>query len=435
LYSVNALLAFMSALISSLYWLSPSKRYLSSGSTFSTFAKGLAKNTARGGATESIAEVLQEGISVANRFDIDDEYTQQDAALRIGESAFAGFFGGAGIAGAGSVATGSLRGAGDIMTKAKGFMEQARQQQTDSQIDKEQYGTDSMGYSTPEPRSSVNAQLRAALDKSTVRHSVWIEGPNAEYDASPDTTKKVEIQGETFYTRFIPGRGTILSKNFDIAEEVAKSKADDSSLAEALGYTGVKPKDGDIAIEALDRGGNVVWQQGTNEEGVAGAFAAAEKQMPEGGSLRRVSIKQALENRKKLFEDEQGPQVRNMDEEDFDNDDNLDTYGMGYAEMGAPQENNIGTQETYKPRDRFETYDTTGDARNEFSEAFSDLDVEELGKNMADPVSFAPLSPFATMSDAFMRQAAKAKRESGANNIFPKVNEDGSWSQIGRAHV
>ena len=117
-----------------------------------------------------------------------------------------------------------------------------------------------------------------------------------------------------------------------------------------------------------------------------------------------------------------------MDEEDFDNDDNLDTYGMGYAEMGAPQENNIGTQETYKPRDRFETYDTTGDARNEFSEAFSDLDVEELGKNMADPVSFAPLSPFATMSDAFMRQAAKAKRESGANNIFPKLNEDGSWS-------
>ena len=74
------------------------KRSTKEGSTFSTFAKGLAKNTARGGATESIAEVLQEGISVANRFDIDDEYTQQDAALRIGESAFAGFFGGAGIA-------------------------------------------------------------------------------------------------------------------------------------------------------------------------------------------------------------------------------------------------------------------------------------------------------------------------------------------------
>ena len=413
------------------------KRSTKDGSTFSTFAKTLGKNTARGGATESAAEVLQEGISVANRFNIDDEYTQQDAALRIGESAFAGFFGGAGIAGAGGVATGSLRGASDIMGKAKDFIEQARQQQTDSQVDKEQYGTDSMGYSTPEPRSAVNAQLRSALDRTSARHSIWIEGPNAEYDASPDTTKEVDIQGETFYTRFIPGRGTIISRNFDVAEEVAKSEASESALAEALGYTGVKPLDGDIAIEALDRGGNVVWQQGTNEEGVAGAFAAAEKQMPEGGSVRRVSVKEALENRKKLFEEEQGPQVRNVNDDYFAGDedsessadDSLDTYGQGYAEVDAPQENNIGTQETYKPRDPSTIYDTTTAARTEFSEAFSDLDMEELGKNLGDDaINFSPSSPFATMSDAFMRQAAKAKRESGANNIFPKLNEDGSWS-------
>ena len=413
------------------------KRSTKEGSTFSTFAKTLGKNTARGGATEGVAEVLQEGISVANRFNIDDEYTQQDAALRIGESAFAGFFGGAGISGAGGVATGSLRGAGNIMGKAKDFIEQARQQQTDSQIDKEQYGTDSMGYTTPEPRSAVNAQLRAALDETSARHSIWVEGPNAEYEASPDTTKEVDIQGQTFYTRFIPGRGTIISRNFDVAEEVAKSEASESALAEALGYTGVKPLDGDIAIEALDRGGNVVWQQGTNEEGVAGAFAAAEKQMPEGGSVRRVSIKEALENRKKLFEEEQGPQVRNVNDDYFAGDedsessadDSLDTYGQGYAEVDAPQENNIGTQETYKPRDPLTTYDTTTAARTEFSEAFSDLDMEELGKNLGDDaIDFSPSSPFATMSDAFMRQAAKAKRESGANNIFPKLNEDGSWS-------
>ena len=405
------------------------KRSTKEGSTFSAFAKALAANTARGGATEGVAEVLQEGISVANRFNIDDEYTRQEAALRIGESAFAGFFGGAGISGAGSVATGSLRGAGNVMSKAKDFIEQARQQQVDNEIDKEQYGTDSMGYTTPEPRSAVNAQLRAALDETSARHSIWIEGPNAEYNASPDTTKQVDIQGQTFYTRFIPGRGTVVSRNFDVAEEVAKSEASESSLAEALGYTSVKPLDGDIAIEALDRGGNVVWQQGTNEDGVADAFAAAERQMPEGGSVRRISVKEALENRKKLYEDEQGPQVRNIDDEDFDNDDNLDTYGTGYAEMDAPQEQNIGTQEFYKPRDPNVRYDTTAAAREEFSEAFADLDMEELGKNLGDDfINFSESSPFATMSDAFMRQAVKAKKQSGANNIFPKLNEDGTWS-------
>ena len=391
------------------------KRSTKDGSTFSAFAKALGKNVVRGGATEGIAEVAQEGLGVANRFSIDDEYTQQDAALRIGESAFAGFFGGAGISGAGSVATSSLSGAGNVMAKAKDFIEQARQQQVDNKIDAEQYGTDSMGYTTPEPRSSVNAQLRAALDPSTNRHSVWVEGPNPEYDASPDTTKKVDIQGETFYTRFIPGRGTIISKNFDIAEEVAKSEANESSLAEALQYSSVKPNDSEIAIEALDRGGNVVWQQATNEEGVPGAMAAAEKQMPEGGTVRRISIKQALENRKKLFEDEQGPQVRNIDEESF-------------AEMGAPVELNIGRQETYKSRDPEQLFDTTREARDEFAAEFAELDQEELGKGQFDEVSFGASSPFATMSDAFMRAAVQAKRDAGDNSVFFKQNEDGSWS-------
>jgi hypothetical protein len=391
------------------------KRSTKDGSTFSAFAKALGKNAVRGGATEGIAEVAQEGLGVANRFSIDDEYTQQDAALRIGESAFAGFFGGAGISSAGSVATSSLSSAGNVMAKAKDFIEQARQQQVNNQIDAEQYGTDSMGYTTPEPRSSVNAQLRAALDPSTNRHSVWVEGPNAEYDASPDTTKKVDIQGETFYTRFIPGRGTIISKNFDIAEEVAKSQANESSLAEALQYSSVKPNDSEIAIEALDRGGNVVWQQATNEEGVPGAIAAAEKQMPAGGTIRRISIKEALENRKKLYEDEQGPQVRNIDEESF-------------AEMGAPVELNIGRQETYKSRDPEQLFDTTREAREEFAAEFAELDQEELGKGQFDKVSFGTNSPFATMSDAFMRAAVQAKRDAGDNSVFFKLNDDKSWS-------
>jgi len=390
------------------------KRSTKEGSKFANYAKELGKNTLRGGATEGTAEVVQEGISVANRFNVDDEYTKQDALLRIGESAFAGFFGGAGVSGAGNVAVGSLKEAGSIMGKAKDFIEQARQQQVDNEIDQEQMGGP-MGYSTPEPRSSVNSQLRAALDEKSARHSVWVEGANPEYDASADTTKKVEIQGETFYTRFIPGRGTIISKNFDVAEEVAKSEASESAVAEALGYSDTKPADGDIAIEVLDRGGNVVWQQGVNEEGVAGAMAAAEKQIPEGGSVRRISIKEALENRKKLYEEEQGPQVRNIDEE-------------GFSEMGVPQEENIGRQETYKPRDPEQSFDTTEADRADFAETFADLDQEELGKNLGDDISFDEGSAFATMSDAFMRAAVQAKKDAGDNSVFFKKNEDGSWS-------
>ena len=241
---------------------------------------------------EGVADA-QEDIVAANRFSIDDEYTQQDAVLRLGESAFAGFFGGAGVSGAGSTAVGSLRGAGNVMAKAKNFIEEARQQQVDNEVDIDQMGGP-MGFSNPNHKArSTDNYARLSMKKSA-RHSVWIEGGEPSYDASPDTTQKVDIQGQTFYTRFIPGRGTIISKNFDVAEEVAKSQASETALAEALGYSDVKPADGDIAIEVLDRGGNVIWQQGTNEAGVPAAMAAAEKQIPEEAVLLDVSQSKRL---------------------------------------------------------------------------------------------------------------------------------------------
>lgn len=419
----------------------------------SSFAK-LAKNLARGGATEGVAETLQEGISVANRFDIDPEYTAQDAALRMGESAFAGFFGGLGISGAGSATVGTFRGAQNVMGKAKDYIEQARQQQVDAKIDGEQYGVDSMGFTTPEPQSSVNAQVRAAVDPTTARHSIWVEGPNPEYDASETETKEVEIEAgvdgdgnvtyQKFYTRFIPGRGTIISKNFDIVEEVAESQANEESLAAALQYSDVKPIDGDIVVEALDREGNVVWQQGTNEDGLAGAFSAAGSQVPAGGSVRRRSVQEALEERQTLFNQEQGPQVRNIDAESFEDGfsdiDNelkvdqelgfeIDEFGIGSTELGDAKEINIGNEETYKPRsDGNRVFDSTNEARSEFAAAFEDVDLSDLGKDEFTGVSFAEGSKFALMSDAFLRQAAKAKRENPGTDIFVIENEDGSHS-------
>ena len=401
--------------------------------TLASYAKELGKNTLRGAATEGVAEVAQEGISVANRFSIDEEYAAQDAAMRLGESAFAGFFGGGAVTGAGNVAVGSIRKSADIMKQARDFIEDARQTQVNNQVDNEQTGGP-MGYSTPEPRASISRQVRTASDPSSARHSIWVEGPEPEYGASPDTTKKVEINGETFYTRFIPGRGTIISKNFDVAEEVSKSQASESSLAEALGYSSTKPVAGDIAIRALDREGKVVWEQGTDEAGVADAVEAAKKQIPEGGSWDRVSVKQALEERKKEFEDEQGPQVRNIDDDGFDNGEDRDgteeevDFFNGRGEMPAPVEQNIGRQESYQPRDPEQTFDTTAEARKAFGEEFADLDQEELGKGAYDAVDFGADSPFATMSDAFLRAAVQAKKDAGDNSVFFKQNEDGSWS-------
>lgn len=425
-----------------------SKRSTKEGSTFAEYAKKASGAIVRGGATEGTAEVLQEGISVANRFSVDEEYTKQDALLRLGESAFAGFFGGAGISGAGQTAVGGLEAAGSVMKKARGFIEEARQTQSDIKVDEEQYGNNGMGYSAPEPRSSISRMLRTASDPTSARHSVWVEGAEPEYEASADTTKKVEINDDVFYTRFIPGRGTIISKNFDVAEEVAKSQASEASLSEALGYSDIKPIVGDaVAVQVFDRQGELVWEQATNAEDQGSAIDAGKKQMPEGGSVKSVPLKEALERRKKAYEDEQGPQVRSMDDDGFDdgesrenNEDEVDFF-QGRAEMSAPQEQNIGRQENYKPRDPNQTFETTEQAREEFAQVFDDLDQEELGKNQGEPISFGEGSEFATMSDAFLRAAVEARRNTGSTQIdadanldstntsvFFKKNEDGSWS-------
>ena len=87
---------------------------------FGQLAKVL-KDTGRGGALEGGTEAIQEGISVVNRASMDENFSAQDAALRLGEAAFAGFFGGAGIAGAGS----SI---GSVFTQAGRLVEKSRAQ-------------------------------------------------------------------------------------------------------------------------------------------------------------------------------------------------------------------------------------------------------------------------------------------------------------------
>ena len=430
-----------------------------SGSLLWGLGKEIAKATGRGTVGEAITEGGQEALQLANVMQADPTYSKEDALMRLGESFFAGAIGGGAMTGAGRTATGSLELTADVFLKAGKFIEQAREQQVGSQFEQQQYGVTSDGTTTQEPKAHTNAQLRSLLDPDTERSSLWVAGNKPEYGASPDSVKQVEIEGQTFYTKFIPGRGTILSKEYDVAEAVANDAASNESLQIALGYSNVRPADADVVIEARDAEGNVVWAEATNEAGVDAAYAAAAKQVPKGGSIQRQSVKDALEERAKLFAAEQGPQVRNMDvpddvraafqedvgPDDFDATDTdvddstdfsdvnkgelVDKFAQGWQEQEfAPKINNVGRQEKYKPRDPAIEYDSTAASRQEFAEAFSELDMEELGKNQFDPISFEPDSPFATMPDSFMRQAAQAQNETGGSAIFPQLNNDGTWS-------
>lgn len=410
------------------------KRSTKEGSLFAQYAKDVSKSFLKGGVTESAAEAAQEGLSVANRFSIDEDYTAREALLRVGEGAFAGFFGGGSMRGAGTTAATSLQASGNVMGKARQFIEQAREQQVNAEVDRQQYGVDGMGFTTPEPQSSINAQIRSLLDKSTKRHSVWVAGPNPEYNASADSTGQIDIEGQTFYTRFIPGRGTIISRNADVAEAVANAEASDAALAEALGYSNTKPADGDFVVEVVDRDGNVAWQELASEETEESAYAAAAKQTPKGGSVRRRSIEEAMEDRKRLYEAEQGPQVKNIDvpdnvreafmDQDVDESDAFiedegvtdeDAQGMDVVE--SPEYKNVGKTEKYKAGNGT-IYEDTQSLREKFETVFLDEYGDIDWNNPA----------FTNMSDAVLRQALAAKENNPDTDTFVQRNEDGTYS-------
>ena len=398
------------------------------GSLMANLGKEIAKATGKGAVGESVAETAQEGLQIANLAQVDPNFSSEDALLRLGEAAFSGAIGGGQMSGAGRTVTGSLQTSGAIFEKVGEYIQNAREQGITARYNREQYGIDEDGITTPEPQSHMNAQLRSLLDQDTERSSLWVAGTEPAYGASKEgKVGAVNIENQTFYTAYIPGRGTILSKFEDVTQAVKDAEASNESLQLALKYSAVKPEDASISIEARDRDGNVVWAEATNEAGVDAAYEAARKQTPEGGSQTRQSIKKALEERATLVEKEQGPQVRNIDMPDDSADQELDEFGEGTQIFENPAEENIGNQDSYTPRQDGTSYQNTETARQEFAEAFRETDLPDLGKSEFDGVDFS-VQAFASMSDSFLQQAAKLKRQDPNSDIFVVQNPDGSHS-------
>ena len=376
----------------------------SEGSMIAGLAKEIAKATGKGSVSESITEVTQEGLQVANVMQADPTYSSQDAMMRLAESAFAAAIGGGAITGAGRAATGTLELAGGVFSKAGEFIESARSQQLDGQYNQEQYGLSGDGYTAPEPAEHAAAQVRSMLDENTERDSVWVAGSEPAYNSNSQTVTEFEKEGQTLYSRFVQGRGTIVSKNRDVVEAVANAEASDSALATALKYSNTKPVDADIVIEARDGSGNVVWAEATNEAGADAAYTAAEKQMPVGGKITRQSLEKALEERNTLVEEERNT-VKKMDWEE-----------QAGGEFALPGEEpvNIGGTESYQAGDG-QVRPETEDNRSRFAKLFDS--VEMLDKDEWTAVDFSsPL--FANMSDSLLKTAARLKASDPDADIY-----------------
>ena len=135
---------------------------------FANVAIDIGKGFGGSGAVEGITEVAQEGLGVAQRFSIDDQYTARDAKLRLAEAAFAGFFAGGARGGAGGAATG-------IINQARAYAEQGAVSEADLNNQRQSKGEGE----TFETKSSaeINAEVNELNpDTGTGKNAVFVPG-------------------------------------------------------------------------------------------------------------------------------------------------------------------------------------------------------------------------------------------------------------------
>lgn len=338
----------------------------SDGGTFANLANGIGRGFAEQGTVEGLTEVAQEGISVANRMDLDDSYTAEEAQLRIAEAAFGGLFGGGAIGAAGGAAGATYNSFGNVMLEAERRLKDGQQQKTDEQINDEQYGLGETApnATTAESQADINAQMRALFDDSSRKDSMWIAGDESAGMFGADGKRRNKETGKFYHTAYIPGRGTIISRYKSVVDEVVAGEGSDSVVGAALGYaTKEKPTNG-MVVRSLDKDGNVVSEEIADLDSMEAAIDAAEGFAPEGGRIDVMTVEQAMEARRAKYEAERNPLAEDdmvFDDEDdpyYENDDGEALAGGQVEESlyedGADRTEAAGEtilrDQVYKPR-------------------------------------------------------------------------------------
>lgn len=310
-------------IVNSFKKLALSKASKSSDSVLRQYAQDLGGSFLKSGATEAATEVVQEGGLIAQRMAVDEDYTAEEAQLRLAQSAFAGFFGGAGLGAGGASVAGIFKAANTmIRDKAEARISAA--------VDSERTGiNDDLGSPTQESTADLSAQLDAAFDDNSSKAGVWLPNQRLPQVQEDNTVVEVSSNGRVVYAAHVPGKGTIVSPSQKVAEAVVEANASDAALASVLGYSGTKPEDADRVVRVKDANGNVISEEATNADGEVAATAAANAIATEGATVETVSVEQALIDRKARFDEEQTREMRfNEEDPNFTEEDAARQAGM-----------------------------------------------------------------------------------------------------------
>ena len=300
-----------------------------SGEAHKTILQSLGAGAARSSSVEGLTELLQEEITVRQKFAIDDDYTAAMANMDRAQAAFMGFFGGAGIGAATGTATG-------VINKARGQIKDVKIKNDLEAFYKERYGENEPGTVYTEPEAWLEAQIEAMIDSANNKEAVYIDPDSFNQLAQllknkPELRQKLQNAG---VTQHIAGdkeasrsMGMLLTTNPELRqrfqeqtenENLYDTAALDNSLAEILGYSHSREKAGDLVVEVLNDSNVPVWYQNTNIQDEASAKEAAIKLFGPDANIVTKPVEQHVEERKNAVTpiQEQQPKRRSMDLED-----------------------------------------------------------------------------------------------------------------------
>jgi hypothetical protein len=275
------------------------------------------------------------------------------------------------------------------MTKAEGYLREGIDQQVNERIDEEQFGVgeNDPNVTTPESTADINAQVRAMFDESSDKVSVWVAGEQGQEVFGKDGKKRDKQTGKMYYTAYIPGRGTIASTSQEVVAEVVAAGGSDGAVGAALGYaTNEKPTDGPgQVVRAKDKDGNIISEEITTPDSVADAVQAAKGFAPEGGSFDIVMLDQAMEERKKKYDAERGPQYDDMIYDD--------PKELGYV----PRDDNAESSDTYAFEENADVEnaddDYEGTGENELDESFDSKGNQQYSEAEGEVVDMGAYTP------------------------------------------
>jgi len=314
-----------------------------SGKVHKTILQSMGAGAARSSSVEGLTELLQEEITVQQKFAIDDDYTAAMANLDRGQAAFMGFFGGAGIGAAGGTVAGIASGPSKVLNKARENVKEVYREAKLKEWYKERYGENEPGTVYTEPEAWLEAQLEAMLNPANNKEAVYVD-PDSFNQLAQLLKNKPEL-GERLVnagvTQHVAGdkqasksMGMLLSTNPELLEIFEKQTEGenlydtnvlDNTLVELLGYSHNRDKAGGLVVEVLNDNNVPVWYQNTNIQDEESTKEAAVKIFGPDANVVTKPVEQHIEERnkaitpiqKELFEDaEQQPKRRSMDLED-----------------------------------------------------------------------------------------------------------------------